>query len=72
MQGDGSSALEAQLRDQPSSAVGGLADAHLSHLAEAIHAARRHQAAELSTASKQALDGVPRLLRGPIKKIVGG
>ncbi len=72
MQTDGFGALAAQLREQPSTAVGGLADEHLSHLAGVIRAARHRQAAELQTASAQALDGVPRILRGPLKKIVGG
>jgi hypothetical protein len=72
MQRDGSSALAAQLREPPSSAVGALADEHLSHLAEAIRAARRRQAQELEAASGQALESIPRLLRGPVRKIVGG
>ena len=72
MPGDGSLALAAQLREEPSPAVGTLGDEHLTHLAETIRAARRRQAQELEAASNQALEGIPRFLRGPVKKIVGG
>ena len=41
------------------------------HLADSVQAARRRQAAELAAAGEQALGHVPRLLRGPIRKIVG-
>jgi hypothetical protein len=72
MERDGLGALAAQLRAQPSSAVGALDGAHLSHLAGVIRAARHRQARELEAASAQALEGVPRILRGPLRKIVGG
>ena len=72
MESDGLGALAAQLREQPSPAVRALSDEHLSHLAGAIRAARHHQARELEAAAAQALDGVPRILRGPVKKMVGG
>jgi hypothetical protein len=64
--------LTSQLRTQPSPAVSTLADEDLRHLADAIRAARQHQHEQLQHASAQALDSVPRLLRGPIRKLVGG
>ena len=72
MQSDGSSGLAAQLRDQPSQAVAALTDEQLAHLAGAIRDARHRQARELEAAAAGALDGVPRILRGPVKKMVGG
>ncbi len=72
MESDGLGALAAQLREQPSPAVSALADEHLTHLATVIRTARHDQARELQDAAARALDGVPRILRGPVKKIVGG
>jgi hypothetical protein len=72
MDRDGLVALATQLRAQPPQAVGTLPDAQLTHLAEAIRAARHRQARELEAASASALEGVPRILRGPVKKMVGG
>lgn len=68
---DALDALTEQLRDRPPEALGALADEHLAHLASRIEMARRHQAEQLQAASVRALDRVPRLLRGPVKKIVG-
>jgi hypothetical protein len=72
MQRAGLASLTEQLRSDPSSAVCGLGDEHLTHLATAIRAVRRRQAEQLQSASDQALTHIPRLLRGPVKKIVGG
>ena len=71
MESDGQAFLTRQLRESPSPAVAALADEHLSHLAGALRAARQRQAEELTAASEQALAHIPRLLRGPVKKIVG-
>ena len=71
MQRDGLTSLTEQLRECPPAGVGGLEDVHLAHLASAIHSARQRQAQQLQAASAQALDRVPRVLRGPVKKIVG-
>ena len=68
---DALSALEAQLRTRAPSGIAGLESDHLMHLADSVQAARRRQAAELAAAGEQALGHVPRLLRGPIRKIVG-
>jgi hypothetical protein len=71
MERDGLTSLTNQLRDQPSDAVKGLADEHVTHLATALRAARHRQAEQVQAASDQALARIPRLLRGPVKKIVG-
>jgi hypothetical protein len=71
MDKDGLTSLETQLRDSPPAAVRELADEHLAHLASALRAARHREAAQLAAASDQALALMPRLLRGPVKKIVG-
>jgi hypothetical protein len=68
----GMAALEEQLRETPPAGLGALADSDLQHLAGAVRAARRRQAAELERAGDQALRLIPRLLRGPIRKVVGG
>jgi hypothetical protein len=71
MERDGLALLTDQLRDRPSAGVSSLDEEHLTHLASAIRSARRRQAEQLQAASDQALNHIPRLLRGPVKKIVG-
>jgi hypothetical protein len=68
---DGVAALAAQLRDTPPEGLAALSDADLHHLASAVQASRRRQAAELDAAGEQALSHIPRLLRGPIRKVIG-
>jgi hypothetical protein len=51
--------------------VAGLADAQLLNLSEAVTAARRRQAAELAAAGDQALRHIPKLLRVPLRKVLG-
>jgi hypothetical protein len=63
--------LREQLRADPPAGVAALAEADLQHLAEAVRAARHRQAAELDRAGEQALRLIPRILRGPIRKVVG-
>ena len=64
------SELTGELRAHPPAAVAGLAEAELRHLADAIRAARSRQAAELEHAGEQAFGYIPRLLRGPIRRIL--
>ena len=71
MSKDGLTALQDQLRVQPPAGLAGLRDDDLHHFAEAIRAARHRQAEHLKDAGDQAFRLVPRLLRGPIKRIVG-
>lgn len=63
--------LREQLRSEPPEGLSALSGAHLRHLADAIGAARRRQAEALEAAGEQAFGYVPRLLRGPIRKILG-
>jgi hypothetical protein len=67
----GLGALERQLQTRAPEGVRALPDAELHALAEAIAAARRRQAAELEAAGDKALALVPRLLRGPVRRLAG-
>jgi hypothetical protein len=68
---DALAALEAQLGETPPPGVARLEPQHLEHLAAAIRAARHRQAAELQAAGEQAFGYIPRLLRGPIRRMLG-
>jgi hypothetical protein len=63
--------LRTQLGGDVPPAVAKLSDTQLRDLADAIHEARRRQARAFAEAGERALDRVPRLLRGPIRKIAG-
>ena len=71
MPDDAFTTLCAQLRGPAPDGLRELSDDELSHLAEAIADAQNRQAAALAEAGNRALSHVPRLLRGPIKRIVG-
>jgi hypothetical protein len=71
MSDDGLHALEAELRASAPKGLRGLTEADLRDLAGAVAAARHRQAAELQAAGDQALRHIPRLLRGPIRKVLG-
>jgi hypothetical protein len=71
MADDGARTLAAQLGAKPPAGIAGLDAEHLRDLAEAVHEARRMQAAELAAASERAYGQIPRLLRGPIRRIFG-
>jgi hypothetical protein len=64
-------ALRTQLRASPPPALRGLSGADLDDLAAAVEAARRRQAAELAAAGDLAFNHIPRLLRGPIRRVLG-
>ncbi len=68
---DGFQALAAQLRDAPPDTLAKLDEAQLNDLAGAVRDARRRQAAELEAAGDKAFGHIPRLLRGPIRKLLG-
>ncbi len=68
---DGFQALATQLFDAPPDSLAQLDDASLSDLTKAVREARRRQAAELETAGEKAFGHIPRLLRGPIRKLLG-
>ena len=66
-------ALRAELGAPPPKGLAAkLTDDESAHLAATIHAAREHQRATLAAAGEAAFRHIPRLLRGPIRKLVGG
>jgi hypothetical protein len=65
-------ALRKQLGQPPPPGLGALSDEQLRDLAEAIRDARHRQAAALAEAGDRALGRIPRLLRGPVRKVAGG
>lgn len=65
-------ALEAQLGTSIPKGVRALDEDELQDLADAIRAARRRQAEALAEAGERALNRIPRLLRGPVRKVAGG
>ena len=64
-------ALEAELGVPPPPNLTQLDDDQLRELAAAIHDARRRQAKELAAARAKSLQHIPRLLRGPVRRVVG-
>ena len=48
-----------------------LDDASLQHLGDALRNARKKQRAQMASATESALQHVPLLLRGAVKKIIG-
>lgn len=64
-------ALERRLGAGLPAGVAGLPADHLRDLLSAIDEARHRQAAELAAAGEQAFGHIPRLLRGPIRRIMG-
>jgi hypothetical protein len=64
-------ALRKQLNGKVPAGLLELEHEQLEHLAQAVHEARRRQAQALAEAGERALGHVPRLLRGPIRRIVG-
>ena len=62
-------ALRKQLHGDVPAGLHELEAEDLEHLASAIAQARRRQAQALAQAGERALSHVPRLLRGPIRRI---
>ena len=71
MPDDAYSALSAQLGGSAPDAMRELSDDELRDLGAAVADARHRQAAALAEAGDRALGHIPRVLRGPIKRIVG-
>jgi hypothetical protein len=67
----GLSELRQQLGGDVPAGLAKLTDAECSDLAQAIRAARHRQAEVLNGAGDRALAKVPRLLRGPLRKLTG-
>jgi hypothetical protein len=61
--------LEDELRGPLPDGLHALTDAQRQDLADAIADARTRQAAALAQAGEQAFGHIPRLLRGPIRRI---
>ncbi|MGH2868080.1 MAG: hypothetical protein ACRDNK_11015 [Solirubrobacteraceae bacterium] len=62
--------LRKQLNGKVPAGLGELEDHQLEHLAGAVHEARRRQGEALAQAGERALGHVPRLLRGPIRRVM--
>jgi hypothetical protein len=72
MAGDGAKALRDELgAPPPQGLVRALDDAELGHIAQAVREARRSQTAALAAAGTHALDRLPKVLRVPVKRLVG-
>jgi hypothetical protein len=63
--------LRAQLGGTAPQALRELSGDELTDLSDAIRTARRRQTKALADAGERALGHIPRLLRGPVRKIVG-
>jgi hypothetical protein len=68
---EGLKALRAQLGDGLPDGLEQLDGDDLTDLAQAVADTRRRQRAALAAAGDRALGMIPRLLRGPIRRIVG-
>ena len=71
MSDDAFTTLSAQLRAPVPDGLRELSDDELADLSAAVADARHRQAAALAEAGDRALSHIPRLLRGPVKRIVG-
>jgi hypothetical protein len=69
---DAKRALRAELGAAPPKALDALSDDEADDLAAALRDARTRQTAALKQAMRDALNHVPRLLRGPVSKLVAG
>ncbi len=62
-------AIERELAASPPAGVGRLTPDQQDDLAQAIRDAKHRQAAALATAGEQALGLIPRILRGPVRRL---
>ncbi len=67
----GSDALRRALGGRVPEGLDSLADDERAHLAEAVSDARRRQARALAQGDERAMQHIPRLLRGPIRRLTG-
>ncbi len=67
----GFQALAAELRATPPDGLRKLSAADLNDLAAAVRDVRTRQGAELAAAGEQSLRFIPRLLRGPLRRVLG-
>ena len=66
----GRGALESELGEAPPKGIARLEASHLDDLANAIREARQRQADDLARAGERALDQIPRVLRGPVRRVL--
>ncbi len=71
MSDEGLKELAAELRDTPPASLSALSAEQLGDLRDAVRDARHRQAAELAAAGDRALSHIPRLLRIPVRKVLG-
>lgn len=71
MAGEGLEALSAQLGTDLPAGVRELGDEQLADLAAVIREARRRETVALAQAGEQALRHIPRVLRGPVRRVAG-
>ncbi len=65
-------ALEAELGAAAPDGLRALSDAQLDGLADLLREAKRRQSGALESAIDEALEIVPRMVRGPVRKILFG
>jgi hypothetical protein len=69
---DAKRALRAELGAAPPKGLDALSDDEVADLAAAVHDARRRQSEALARATEDSLRHIPRLLRGPVRKMMAG
>ena len=72
MSAKGVRALEAELGGHPPDGLQQLSDAQLRSFTEALHEAKGEQSEALQSAVEQALEIVPRMVRGAARKALFG
>jgi hypothetical protein len=70
MAGEALNELRQQLRGHVPSGLSGLSESDLRDLAHAVADARHREGEALAVSGERALERVPRLLRGAIRKVV--
>jgi len=72
MSAKGVRALESELGGRAPDGLKALSDADLRAFADVLHEARRRQSAALESAVEEALEIVPRMARGTVRKALFG
>jgi hypothetical protein len=72
MSAKGIRALEAELGGPAPDGLRALTDAQLSAITEVLAEAKRRQSGALESAVRESLEIVPRMARGPVRKILFG
>jgi hypothetical protein len=71
MKATGADVLETELGATPPSGLSSLTPDQREDLAAAVRNAKRRQAKALADAGEQALKLIPRVLRGPVRRLFG-